>query len=154
MEPHGEDPDDASLDFLSPDFDPQRVLAVSPSKVQLPCPSVQPCDNLDTYDSIMLGTRKTFSAGDVIVKDVEDSGRKEVGVASSQQTTVTIMRQQIKTVLTFMESKLRFLIFKLARLTPLPPPPPTHIPHEKLPIQDPCLSFNVVIVTRRGCECG
>ncbi len=38
------------LDFLSPQFDPLRALATSPSKIQLPCPDVRPCDNLRMYE--------------------------------------------------------------------------------------------------------
>ena len=48
--------EDRALDFLSPEFCPEQALASSPSKLRLPCPHVQPCDNLDTYASIMRGT--------------------------------------------------------------------------------------------------
>ncbi len=42
--------DDSSLDFLSPQFDPLKALTSNPSKIQLPCPEVPPCDNLVMYD--------------------------------------------------------------------------------------------------------
>lgn len=42
---------DPELDFLSVSFDPSKVLQTSPSKVVLPHPSVQPCDNLQAYTS-------------------------------------------------------------------------------------------------------
>ena len=50
-----EDPsEEETLDFLSPKFDPLKVLTTNPSKVQLPYPDVQPCDNLQMYAA---GTR-------------------------------------------------------------------------------------------------
>lgn len=42
---------DPSLDFTSPSFDALKVLHTDPCKLQLPFPSVQPCDNLDAYES-------------------------------------------------------------------------------------------------------
>ena len=42
---------DPALDFLSVSFDPLKALQCSPDKVQLPHPSVQPCDNLQAYTS-------------------------------------------------------------------------------------------------------
>lgn len=44
-------PGDPTLDFLSLSFDPVKALQSSPSKVLLPHPSVQPCDNLQAYTS-------------------------------------------------------------------------------------------------------
>ena len=43
--------EDEELDFLSPKFDPLKVLTTSPSKLELPCPDVQPCDNLQMYNA-------------------------------------------------------------------------------------------------------
>lgn len=42
---------DPSLDFTSPSFDALKALHTDPCKLQLPFPSVQPCDNLDAYES-------------------------------------------------------------------------------------------------------
>ena len=42
---------DPSLDFTSSRFDPLKVLHTDPSILQLPYPNVQPCDNLDAYES-------------------------------------------------------------------------------------------------------
>ena len=42
---------DPSLDFTSFDFDALKALHTDPSRLQLPCPSVQPYDNLDAYES-------------------------------------------------------------------------------------------------------
>lgn len=46
---------DPSLDFLSPQFDPLKALSTNPSKILLPCPQVQPCDNLEVYKSGKIG---------------------------------------------------------------------------------------------------
>ena len=44
--------DEASgLDFTSSDFDALKVLHTDPRALQLPFPNVQPCDNLDAYES-------------------------------------------------------------------------------------------------------
>ncbi len=40
---------DPRLDFLSEEFDPVKVLQVSPNEVHLPHPSIHPCDNLQIY---------------------------------------------------------------------------------------------------------
>lgn len=42
---------DPALDFLSLSFDPVKVLQTPPSKLSIPHPTVQPCDNLHTYTS-------------------------------------------------------------------------------------------------------
>ena len=42
---------DSSLDFTSSEFDPLKALHTDSSKLQLPYPNVQPCDNLDAYES-------------------------------------------------------------------------------------------------------
>ena len=42
---------DPSLGFTSSDFDALKALHTDPSKLQLPCPNVQPYDNLDAYES-------------------------------------------------------------------------------------------------------
>ena len=42
---------DPSLDFTSPSFDALKALHTDPCKLQLPFPRVQPCDNLDAYES-------------------------------------------------------------------------------------------------------
>ena len=47
--------EDPALDFLSVSFDPLKALQISPSKVGLPHPTVQPCDNLEAYTSGMYG---------------------------------------------------------------------------------------------------
>ncbi len=42
---------DPSLDFTSSSFDALKALHTDPSRLQLPYPTVQPCDNLDAYES-------------------------------------------------------------------------------------------------------
>ena len=51
MQGTGEGDVDPSLDFASSSFDALKVLHTDPSNLHLPCPSVQPCDNLDAYES-------------------------------------------------------------------------------------------------------
>ena len=52
MQSAGEDDDgDHSLDFTSAGFDALKALHTDPSQLQLPYPTVQPCDNLDAYQS-------------------------------------------------------------------------------------------------------
>ena len=50
--------EDGALDFLSSEFSPKKALLFSPSKLQLPCPRVEPCDNLDSYLSVVKGTTR------------------------------------------------------------------------------------------------
>lgn len=60
--------EDPSLDFLSPSFDPLKVLHTPPNRLRLPHPSVQPCDNLQAYTSgrLVIVIRK----GDMTVVNV------------------------------------------------------------------------------------
>ena len=52
MQSASEDDDgDHSLDFTSSSFDALKALHTDPSQLQLPYPTVQPCDNLDAYQS-------------------------------------------------------------------------------------------------------
>ena len=46
-----DDDGDHSLDFTSSSFDALKALHTDPSQLQLPYPTVQPCDNLDAYQS-------------------------------------------------------------------------------------------------------
>ena len=46
--------DEAALDFLSSSFDPLKALQATPTQITLPHPTVQPCDNLQTYTSGIL----------------------------------------------------------------------------------------------------
>ena len=50
---------DERLDFLSPDFSAEEALQSNPSRIQLPCPEVAPCDNLDQYASLARGVSRT-----------------------------------------------------------------------------------------------
>ena len=93
----GDSAGESGLDFLSGEFDPLRALQAPPDRVALPCPSVQPCDNLDMYDSLMKGTRKVYSAPE---KEAEPI-KPEVGVADT-----TPKRRIPNTVLRFMQGGL------------------------------------------------
>lgn len=91
--------EDVALDFLSPRFDPVRALHADPSAVRLPCPDIQPCDNLDAYDSVMRGVRRQASSGaahEPATKKVEPAG----GVAAVRA------QRRFKSVLHFMECKI------------------------------------------------
>lgn len=48
--------DSSSLDLLSASFDPLKALSTSEEDVSLPCPEVQPLDNLAQYEALMKGT--------------------------------------------------------------------------------------------------
>ncbi|XP_011403001.2 PREDICTED: U7 snRNA-associated Sm-like protein LSm11 [Amphimedon queenslandica] len=52
---------DPELDFLSSDFNASKALLSS--SLSVPCPEVQPCDNLDQYLSVVKGTRKVGGSG-------------------------------------------------------------------------------------------
>ena len=96
--------DDVTLDFLSPQFDPARALHADPTALRLPCPDIQPCDNLDAYDSVMRGVRRQAPSGaarEAATKKVEPSG----GVAAVKA------QRRFKSVLHFMECKdMQYLI--------------------------------------------
>ena len=51
------DDDDPGLDFTSCSFDALKALHTDPSRLQLPYPNVQPCDNLDAYESSKRASR-------------------------------------------------------------------------------------------------
>ena len=46
----------SSLDILSVNFDPLKALSTSEENVSLPCPEVQPLDNLAQYEALVKGT--------------------------------------------------------------------------------------------------
>lgn len=87
--------EDKALDFLSPEFCPEQALASSPSKLRLPCPHVQPCDNLDTYMSIMRGTVRPPAAP-------APSGAAQL-TEDESKCEPTKAQKKIKSVLTVME---------------------------------------------------
>lgn len=90
------------LDFLSPQFDPVRALHADPADVHLPCPDIQPYDNLDAYDSVMRGVRRQAPSGaahEPANKGVEEENKVE-GVAAS--------KRHVKSVIHFMECKQNF----------------------------------------------
>lgn len=87
------------LDFFSPQFDPVRALHADPADVHLPCPDIQPYDNLDAYDSVMRGVRRQAPSGaahEPANKGVEEKNKVE-GVAAS--------KRHVKSVIHFMECK-------------------------------------------------
>lgn len=106
--------EDVALDFLSPQFDPARALHADPSAVWLPCPDIQPCDNLDAYDSVMRGVRRQAPSGaahEPATKKVEPEG----GVAAVRA------QRRFKSVLHFMECKIcsnRMFLLLVPKLLP------------------------------------
>lgn len=92
------------LDFLSPQFDLVRALHADPADVHLPCPYIQPYDNLDAYDSVMRGVRRQAPSGaahEPANKGVKEAEENKVGgVAAS--------KRHVKSVIHFMECKPNF----------------------------------------------
>ena len=99
---------DPSLDFLSSQFSAEKALVTSPSEIQLPCPEVQPCDNLQQYASVVRGTwRKppplqsaACSRGQLQEQPREQRMRAAVPLSSRQRLFRTV-----KSVISTMESK-------------------------------------------------
>ena len=88
---------DSALDFLSPQFCPEQALASSPSRIRLPWPEVQPCDNLDVYSSVIRGlSRRLAPTGG-------GSGPAHLR-AKREDAPARVRRQPVKSVLTVMES--------------------------------------------------
>lgn len=87
---------DPALDFLSSTFRPEQALVCSPSRLHLPCPDVQPCDNLDTYSSVIRGlSRKPASSDPVILKEEK----------VEENLTVSVKNRLVKSVLSLIESE-------------------------------------------------
>lgn len=55
-ESKGKAADSSSLDLLSANFDPLEALSNLNATVNLPCPEVQPLDNLAQYEAVVKGT--------------------------------------------------------------------------------------------------
>ena len=89
----------AELDFLSPEFSAEQALVCSPSRIQLPCPEVQPCDNLDHYSSVVRGLSRKLAPPP---PSSSCPARPEVEKAKCVSLPV---QKNVKTVLTFMESE-------------------------------------------------
>ncbi len=119
-------PSDPSLDFLSPQFDPLRALQTSPSKLRLPYPAAQPCDNLQIYQSVVKGTRRVYGVGEGGGGTVgRGRGGGRGGEERKQRGTELDIRPggrgKPKTVLWFMQSECLQLRFSPARFS-LPHP--------------------------------
>ena len=101
MQPHvpGDSPVPSdALDFLSPAFSAEQALLSSPSRIHLPCPEVQPCDNLDHYSSVVRGlTRRRPGTGPPLAK-TEDKEK-------TLPQPVRDRQPQSKSVITVMESE-------------------------------------------------
>lgn len=92
-----ERPADPALDFLSPAFCPQQALEFSPSRIRLPCPEVQPCDNLDHYSSVVRGLSRKLAAPALSgTAQLEEERRVAVPVTG---------RKWAKSVISVMESE-------------------------------------------------
>lgn len=90
-----EDAPDPALDFLSPKFCPEQALVCSPSRIHLPCPEVQPCDNLDIYSSVVRGlSRKPTSSDPAQLKEQRE-----------ERLPVSVRKRSVKSVLLLMESE-------------------------------------------------
>ena len=88
-------PADPLLDFLSPEFSAEKALVSSPSRIRLPCPEVQPCDNLGHYTSVVQGLSRRREA---------TSSRGEVKEEESERVAVRGRKKPVKTVMSVMES--------------------------------------------------
>ena len=86
-------PADPALDFLSPEFSAEKALASSPSRICLPCPEVQPCDNLGHYSSVVRGLSRRPVAASLW-------GEKE----KESEIVKVRERKAVRTVMSFMES--------------------------------------------------
>ena len=98
---------DPSLDFLSSQFSAEKALVTSPSKIQLPYPEVQPCDNLEQYASVVRGTSRkppsqsaACSRGQLQEQPRKQGARAAVPLSSRQRLVRTV-----KSVISTMESK-------------------------------------------------
>lgn len=96
---------DSRLDFLSPEFSAEQALVCSPSKIQLPCPEVQPCDNLEHYASVVRGiTRQPPPPPPPATcsQQQPQQQQKRAAVALSSQQKII---RTVKSVISTMESK-------------------------------------------------
>lgn len=96
--------DDGVLDFLSPAFSAEQALLSSPSKIQLPCPEVQPCDNLEQYSSVVRGLSR---------KPQHVLSRSPLPSNQGEQKSLLVRRKQnlVKSVITLM--KCEFILYVL-----------------------------------------
>lgn len=85
------DAPDPALDFLSSNFCPEQALVCSPSRIHLPCPEVQPCDNLDVYSSVVRGLSRKLTSSDPAQLKKEEN--------------LSVRKRSVKSVLLLMESE-------------------------------------------------
>ena len=70
---------DERLDFLSPDFSAEEALQSNPARIQLPCPEVAPCDNLDQYASLARGVSRTSNKPPPATDTITHQQRERAG---------------------------------------------------------------------------
>ena len=94
---------DPSLDFLSQRFDPLKALQASSSSLSLPCPDVQPFDNISQYQALIRGAGKRQGAGAGIRPQgrasEEEKNRVKTGSGGEM---IERNARKMKTVLDFM----------------------------------------------------
>ena len=92
-------PADSSLDFLSPQFSAEKALDSSPSRIQLPCPEVPPCDNLEQYASVVRGiSRRPQHAEAAARSQREPEERQMRAPAGSRERLVRTVKSVISTI--------------------------------------------------------
>ena len=110
--------DSSSLDLLSASFNPMKALSSSNESINLPCPEVQPLDNLAQYEAIVKGTvseralaaRREQRSGD----GTAVSGEQRVpsgpvyGPADADESSGRKSTKQVRTVDKFMKGEVVF----------------------------------------------
>ena len=95
----------AELDFLSPSFSAEQALVCSPSRLQLPCPEVQPCDNLEHYSSIVHGSSRRLSPASLSRAGHPEEEEEEREEEKKEERVSGAVERRVRSVLSFMESE-------------------------------------------------
>ena len=107
--------DSSSLDLLSANFDPLKALSSSNESISLPCPEVQPLDNLAQYEAIVKGTaseralaarREQLSGEGTACSEDQPAELDPVHVpADADKSSSHKATKQVRTVVKFMQGE-------------------------------------------------
>ena len=112
--------DSSSLDLLSANFDPLKALSNLNEAISLPCPEVQPLDNLAQYEAMVKGTaseralaaRREQRSGEGAEQSKEQpvSSDSVHGPADADESSRRKATKHVRTVIEFMKGIITRLI--------------------------------------------
>lgn len=115
--------DSSSLNLLSANFDPLKALSSSNESINLPCPEVQPLDNLAQYEAIVKGraseralaARREQRSGEGTACSEEPRAVSDTvyGPADADESSGHKSTKQVRTVVKFMKGETKSKILQM-----------------------------------------